>query len=426
MIEKTLLDEFVKGARFDQFSDEDVFVPEVDEKPAPTVDLEPLSYLEPKPSCMGGVGLDFDKIGAVIGKGERSKWVTVGDEFRKASGCMKTALKFERVKDGVTFYNFIKCWRWVCSECGKKHGRIHRKRVSRIISRVARVFKEHCMEGYEGEDIDVSKGVLDLRQLVFTVPMEVREYFMTRKDMQAYLRLCERVVKKEFPNKHIIRYFHAFGEKSGGLYNPHANFHIFEYLKTALKLSPEKLKSIKARYVSALSAYILQVHKKKVSEKVWEKIDIHYQFLEGDKVYRRKDYNAELGRYEPVEVEGIKLIMHRIEYMSRPWPGYAVIDKIKNNEYLLRLFVVEMKGFCYITNCGAWKIQDGNRKEERQEMEEKAEGRLRICRDNEGHILYISREEFNLLYKDNDYKELSDGFYEIVNEGRKKKKEKKK
>lgn len=422
MIEKTLLNEFVKSARFDQADDSCYFVPEVDENPCQGADSEGLSYLEPMPSCRGGVGLDYDQIGAVLGKGEHSRWVTVGDELRKTAGCMKTALKFERVNDGVTFYNFIKCWRWMCSECGKKYGRIHLKRISRIISRVARVFKENCSGNYDGQDIDISKGVLDLRQLVFTVPMEIRDYFVTRKDIQGYLKLTERVVRKEFPKKHTIRYFHAFGEKSGGLYNPHANFHIFEYMKTELKLSPEKLQSIKDRYVAALSAYILQVHGKKIRSEVWKKIDIHYQFLEGDKAYQRKSFNADSGKYDMVKIEGLKLIMHRIEYMSRPWPGAGVLKKIRDNEYFLRLFVVEMKGFCYITNCGEWKVRDSNRKEEREEMEGLAGGRLRICRDKENHIVYVSREEFNLMYMEKDYEELSDGFYQINGVEKKKRK----
>lgn len=406
--------------------EDDVFVVEMDDENCEqALEIAGQSYLETKPSCIGG-GLDFDRIGAILGKGEKSRWVSVGDEVRKASGCNRTALKFERVKDGVTFYNFIKCWRWICSRCGSKHGKIHKKRVARIIGRLVRVFKENCVEGYEGNSIDVTKGVIDLRQLVFTTPMEIREYFMTRKDIKAYNRMCERIVRKEFPDKDVIRYFHAFGDKDKGLYAPHTNFHIFEYMKTGLKLSPAKLKSIKARYVSALQAYILQVYGKKINDSVWNKIDIHYSFVEGDKVYKRKSYNADRGQYEMTDVEGLKLLFHRVEYMARPCPGYANFDKIKKSEYLLRLFVVEMKGFSYITNCGQWKIKDINRKEEHKELEGQAGGRLKICRDSEGHIVYISRDEFELLYKNNDYKELSDGFYEIVNEGKKKKKGKKK
>lgn len=409
----------------DLLPDDDVFVVEMGDEECETgLELGGLSYLEPMPSSIGG-GLDFDKIGAILGKGEKARWVSVGDEIRKSTGCNKTAIKFERVHDKAILYNFIKCWRWICSKCGAKGGRIHMKRVSRIIERLVRVYKESLTEGYEGNTIDISKGVLDLRQLVFTMPMEIREYFMARKDIKAFNRMCERIVRKEFPDKYTIRYFHAFGDKDKGLFAPHVNFHMFEFQKTGLKLPMSKINSIKSRYVSALQAYLLQVHGVTIKNEVWEKIDIHYSFVEGDKTYQRKKFNPETGNYEMTDVEGMKVLLHRIEYMARPCPGYANFDKIKKNEYLLRLFVVEMKGFIYITNCGKWKIKDINRKEEKKELESIAGGKLTLCLDNEKRIIYVTRSQFDTMYEARDYKELSDGFYEIIEKPRIKKGKKK-
>ena len=76
---------------------DDVFVPEEEECEAG------LAYLESMPSCRGGVGegatvkgLDYDKIGAFLGKNR--KWVSVGDELRKSGGCNQTALALRGVK----------------------------------------------------------------------------------------------------------------------------------------------------------------------------------------------------------------------------------------------------------------------------------------------------------------------------------------
>jgi hypothetical protein len=409
----------MREGRFDEAFYDDEFVREecIDEACE-----KGLSYLEPMPNHMGGVG-DFDQIGGFVGKGEKAHWVTVGDELRKTAGCNKTALKFERVEDGVTFYNFIKCWRWMCDQCGVKGGRIHNKRVSRILGRLVQLFKKNCSESYSSDSIDTAKGVFDLRQFVFTLPIEIRKYFVTRKDIQAFNQICERLIKKLFPDRASLRYFHGFGDKEKGVYNPHVNIHVFELRKKVLKLTAQELKEIKERYVWALRGYILQVYGEKVPEFVWKKIDFHYSFLEGDKLYKRMVYDKETNKRKAVDIEGLKLIFHRVEYMGRPCPGYCNLGAIKGNEFLLRLFVIEMKGFHYITNCGSWKMKDCDRKEERQEIESLAGGRLRLSKDNDGHLIYISRTEFDLLYIEKDYEELSDGFYRI-NEVEKKKKKK--
>ena len=145
---------------------------------------------------------------------------------------------------------------------------------------------------------------------------------------------------------------------------------------------------------------------------------MHYSFIEGNKMYERRVWNNEKKHYEKIGIEGYKLIAHRIVYMSRPVPGFQDFDLIKNNEQLLRLFVVEMKGYHYISNCGSWKIKDGDRKEEAKEMKSLAGEGLIIAKDNEGHILYISRSEFNMKFQENEYEELTDGFYKIKQTGK--------
>lgn len=380
---------------------DDVFVPE--EEP----EENGLAYLESLPNLLGGVcekapsaGLDFDKIGSFVGKDVKRKWVTVGEELRKTAGCNKTALGLRGVKTDSLYLSFIKCWRWMCPDCGSKDGRIHNKRVGRILTRLAPMM--------------VEGSTLNLRQTVFTLPMEIRQFFMTPKDITALNRMAERIHKKVISQGPSIRYFHAFGDKSEGVYNPHVNIHAFETVDSRLKLTLEELQDIKYRWVWALKGYLLQVHGKTFDEGIWAKIDIHYSFVEGTKDYKSRKHPNE-------SIPGIALIAHRIKYMSRPRPGCGDLDKIKRDENLLRLFVCEMKGFHYITNCGSWKIKDCDRKEEKEEMESLAGERLKIARDNDGHILYYSKADIEMKWRPKELEELSDGFYR-VNECNKKKK----
>ncbi len=381
---------------------DDVFVPEEEECEAG------LAYLESMPSCRGGVGegatvngLDYDKIGAFLGKNR--KWVSVGDELRKSGGCHQTALGLRGIESDSLYLSFIKCWRWFCSECGSDGGRIHNKRVARVLSRIAPYME---------------KGkVLNLRQTVFTVPMEIREYFMSRKDISALNRMAERIHRKVISQAPSIRYFHAFGDKTKGVYSPHVNIHAFETKDCRLKLTPEELKEIKYRWVWALKGYLLQVYGKTFSDGFWNKINVHYSFLECNKEYKSKKCPGE-------KIPGVAVLAHRVYYMSRPHPGYGDFDAIKYDEKLLRLFFCEMKGFIYITNCGSWKVNDCDRKEERKEMESAAGERLRVEKDKQGNIQYYSRSEVELKWRPKELEELSDGFYR-VNEMRLEKKKKK-
>jgi hypothetical protein len=414
------------------FSDtfyDDEFVQELDEF------VEGQSYLETVSLPMGGGAvdphyIDFDKISVIIGKDyETGKLITVGDEVRKSSACGKTALKFEGITTKRQFYKFIYCYRWLCEKCGSNGGRIHKKRLNRLFIRLA---KQFALFNDRAETCEAEKGklkiegdeVFDLRQTVYTVPKGLRKYFLSREAMGALNRMCERINNKVFGGIASLRYFHAFGDKNKGVFNPHVNIHNFVVSKQELKLSPERLQDLKYRYRSALRAYMLQVHEKRFSEGFWEKIDVHYSFVQGDKEYERKQWNEKTRAFEKVKIPGINLIFHRIKYMSRPCPGYGHFDSIKQDKKLLKIFVLEMKGFRYISGCGTWGIIDGDRKEEIKEMRSLAGEPLKLCRDNDGHIVYTDRVTFDLLYLEKDYEELCDGFY-VINPVEKKEKVKK-
>ena len=164
--------------------------------------------------------------------------------------------------------------------------------------------------------------IFNLRQTVFTVPVEIRRYFMSPKAMTALCRMAERVHRKVVSQSPSIRYFHAFGDKDKGVFNPHVNIHALESTDCALKLAPEVLADLKYRWAMALRSYIRQVHQITFDEGFWSRIDVHYSFVQGDKEYKSKKHDCG-------SVPGVALIAHRIKYMSRPHPGFANLDAIK-------------------------------------------------------------------------------------------------
>lgn len=308
-------------------------------------------------------------------------------------------------------YSFIHCGNWLCPRCGKKSGYIHTKRLGRILLRLIRKYKAHCTELYQAGSIDLQYGTFNLRQFVFTLPLEVRKYFTTRKALQDFCRFVERLIKKRFPGQASFRYLHLFGDKRPELWSPHVNIHVFNFQEEDLWLT---LDEIKASYVKPLKAYILEVFGERPYPELWQKIDIHYSYVEGAKTYTRKIKAPKTGKVQQSEIPGLKLIMHRITYMARPCPGPANFDAIKDNECLLRLCVVEMKGFHYISGCGRWKIDDEDLKAEIMAMEDQLKTNLRLDRDAQGNIIFKAMDEITLMYRAGEPKNLGNGWYKVI------------
>lgn len=374
------------------------------------------AYLETSAYIGGGQGgvPPLDAIGAVVGRGTKSKYITVADEVKRSSSCGKTALQFTDMLTSDRLYSFIHCGNWLCPRCGKKSGYIHTKRLARILLRLIRKYKAHCSELYQAGSIDLQYGTLNLRQFVFTLPLEVRKYFTTRKALQDFCRIVERLIKKRFPGQASFRYLHLFGDKRPEMWSPHVNIHVFSFEDEDLWLTMDEINEIKASYVKALKAYILEVHGERPDPELWQKIDIHYSYVEGAKTYTRKVKDPKTGKIKESEIPGLKLIMHRITYMARPCPGPVNFDAVKDNEYLLRLCVIEMKGFHYITGCGRWKIDDEDLKAEILAMEEQLKTNLRLDRDAQGNIIFKTMDEITLMYRAGELKNLGNGWYKVV------------
>lgn len=283
-------------------------------------------------------------------------------ELGKVSFCERSYIEFQGADTGDKYMKFLECMKFFCPQCGKKHGHIHNRR------------KKHL---YEKIDTIGGLDLYDMRQIVFTLPEDQRHLFKTRKGITAFVRMVKRIMEKEFPDRPMIEYFHAFGDEDPGKYHPHVNIHVLEPKGTPLFISAEKLARIKAKFKKALLGY---------GCRNIPVVNIYYSYFT-DKVKK----------------------MHKLKYMSRPTPGYKNKEAILEDSELAMLFIVEMKGFQYIRYFGAWDkggIEDGP--ETKQELEKTAGERL----------IYIShgvmgKTEFRMRWSIYETEEISAGFYRI-------------
>jgi hypothetical protein len=210
--------------------------------------------------------------------------------------------------------------------------------------------------------------------------------FLSRKGMNSLIRMAEKIIKKEYPEKRCIAYFHAFGEKKKG-FNPHINIHVVEEKGGKYMLSPERLQNMKNLWIKALKGYGCRGDYQG---------NIFYQFF----TEKRK-------------------VLHKLSYMSRPCPGFVHVAQVRKDHDLSVLFYVEMKGFSYIRYFNGFaysKQKDMDRKEEIKEIAELAGERLKFVPHGE-----VSRAEFDLKYMHWDYERLKRGFYRIKGKEKKKK-----
>lgn len=305
--------------------------------------------------------------------------VTEGDieaEISKMLGCDRTALKFLGVMSGMSYYKFISCMKWFCEKCGSHGGRIHKRRVAGLLRRLGGSLDNIC-----------------LRQFVFTLPEEWRGYFLSRSAINAFIRICENLIKTRFPGKRSVLYFHAFGDGEGAKYHPHVNVHVVDELGGRYAMTREELQDIKKALWRGVSAYIRS--QEAGFSGPWSawgpKMNFRYSFHRGA---------AEIG--------------HKLKYMSRLHPFAGDFRFIRRDKVLTKLFVVEMKGFQYVRyfNGSGWQgVKDVDRKEEMREARRMAGEPLIFVKDGG-----MNRACFDLKFMKWDYEQLTDGFYRVLRE----------
>jgi hypothetical protein len=159
-----------------------------------------------------------------------------------------------------------------------------------------------------------------LRQMVYTVPKEDRQLFMSRAKLNGLIRSAEKISKHFFPDRKQIAIPHLFGDPHDENpdndleYNPHINILTIEPKQTRLKLSPEGLKAINKAWQKALKGHGC-LHA--------DIVDIHYSF-------REKAHH----------------IGHSIKYMTRPTWGERQL--ISGDQKMRKFLTLDLKGFSYI------------------------------------------------------------------------------
>lgn len=234
-------------------------------------------------------------------------------EKNRSNCCQKNAAWFQGVETGDFYLKPLDCYKQWCPICGGLGGVIHRTRQSAILSRV-------------------SLAEYDLRQLVLTVPEDVYESYKSRDSLNSLLSAGKRLVERYFGvpvfdsqgrikkyrlDVGCIGYLHLFGDKNPDEFMPHVNIHIVVPKGEKLKISKQKLESMRDSWGRALRGM----------GRVCDQPNIFYSF-------RSKPGKA----------------AHAIKYMCRPWTAEnleATSDDVK------RLIVVQLKGFQYLRFWGA-------------------------------------------------------------------------
>lgn len=282
--------------------------------------------------------------------------------------CQKSVIWFKGQDTENHYVKKIDCRKPWCPVCGGKGGKIHNARLHAIMSRVN-------VEKY------------NLRQIVLTVPEQIREILKSKENLSLLEKYGNEVMAKHFGEpvfdklghvkrykikKGIMSYLHLFGEEVG-VFKPHLNYHVFEGKKETLKLTKEKMDLIKKDWLTKLKHFSREINK----------VDIHYSFR-----------------------DSAKKVMHSIKYMSRPWSveDYNAIE----DERLKKLLVVDLCGFQYVRFLGSMancKFKDEMELSEiKQEYESKVHEKL--------IPLFVA--SFDFMSWGSRLEEIDDGFYRVL------------
>ncbi|MCJ7720191.1 MAG: hypothetical protein MUO36_01860 [Candidatus Hadarchaeum sp.] len=289
-------------------------------------------------------------------------WDAIREKIHPSMLCGKFGIKGTGQTSYKRYIMFFSCRKWWCSFCGKKGGIIHNRRMSKLIDRIG---------GFP-------KGSV-LRQVVFTVPEDISEVFGSRAALNSLFRMSEKIIKKIFPGLKCVAYLHLFGDKGAFRYHPHVNIHIFDK-PGSLKMLPQKtLDAIREAWHQSLQDYI---------QRPIKIVDIHYSF-----------------QTEPGKIK------HRIKYMSRPNPGPKDFSNLKRDIPLLYFCMVVLSGFMftrYFNGCRSKGVKDASRKDDLMATAGAAGEKIDWYFQDR-----ISRTEFDFIYLQGDYDEISPGFYRI-------------
>lgn len=264
--------------------------------------------------------------------------------------CNITVAEFETSDKLEHYFRRMKCSKWWCPTCGGTNGLLHKQRIEAIYNRLV-------------------PNNIALRQIVFTLPKELRQHFKNRKALDSLLNIVRRLIEREFGvrvsekqtkkgrevkyrlNKGVIAYLHLFG---GGYdfdpfkFNPHINIHIVERKSNLassadLDLPDEQFSRLRRGYIRALKAYVAN------EEDLWKNASHIYKKIDMAVI----DYRT---KYDDNEV------FNAINYMARPLGHNVFKPLMERKDYKkLHFLMIELKAFRHIRYWGG--LSDGKYKE---------------------------------------------------------------
>lgn len=275
-------------------------------------------------------------------------------EMKKVDMCGKSLIKLLDTGDMSTHYKKIFCHKAFCPDCGRRKGRVHKKRMRAVLTKL--------------------KGAKDINfgQHIFTFPQEVREIMKSRDLLNKAIRAITKIIKKNFGKRGIFINLHIGGDKNKGVYKPHINVDVVLKKEETYKLTKEKREKIKND---------------------WNEWLLKNLGIEGKRPYNYRFKNT------------LRKVLHEIEYMTRP-VGFAELENYdqKTQEFL----VVEMKNFKYLRFGG--KLSNTEYSDECEHIANDFEGKAK------GYFIMqdiISIGEFNLQFRNKDLEVLGDGHYRV-------------
>lgn len=261
--------------------------------------------------------------------------------------CNITIAEFETRDKSEHYFKRLKCSKWWCPTCGGTNGIIHNQRIEAIYNRL------------------VPKNIT-LRQIVFTLPKELRQHFSDRKALNSLFNIVRRLIEREFGvrisdkqtkkgkevtyhlDKGVIAYLHLFG---GGndfdpfKFNPHINVHIVERKSNLassadLNLSDEQFSRLRRGYIRALKAYVANEEDlRENSSHIYKKIDMAVI-----------DYRTKYDDHE---------VFNAINYMARPLGHNVFKPLMERKDYKkLHFLMVELKAFRHIRYWGGYLTEN--------------------------------------------------------------------
>jgi len=285
------------------------------------------------------------------------------DKESKRENCGKVFNKFVGQITGTVKYIAMRCRKWWCPECGKRDGAIHRARMMGVYKKIGLLIKSAV-----------------LKQMIFTIPRDAENEFLSKSRLNSLGRAASKIVKKYFPGLRCIRVIQLFGDRDKARYRPHVHILILDRRGCLLMMTREELRAMNEAW--RLSVQGILGRPVKIT-------DIHYSFATTQ-----------------------QKIAHRLRYTMRLCPDYENHLALRRNLPLLNFVENKLTGFRFITYFGQGWRKNVNDLDENDagEQEKMIQGEKFIYQPGES----MTRTEFFLRYKPWEYQENSPGIYTIL------------